>query len=289
MTGYGRGTVERDGTRAGVEISAVNRRQADIRIVLPKELASQEPLLRARVQKAISRGCLTVSVSYDLSPECRREQVQVDMAVAAHVVGKLRQLARTIGISDHLTLADLVSLPGIVTAADDQGPMALLQDLVLAALDKALSELKRMQAEEGAALEQDLRGRCGRLAEMIARIRQDEQEVVRQYRDRLRKRIALLGLDLSVDDERLAKEVAFLAERSDIAEETVRLSSHLDQMRELLAATEPVGRALEFLCQEMGREINTMAAKTCDTAVADLALQFKNELGRIREQVCNVE
>jgi len=289
MTGFGRGVAEHEGTRVTVEVSAVNRKQVDFRFVLPKELSSLEPLLRQRVLKDVSRGCLTVAVTYQLSSRYRLAQWQVDTEVATHAAARLRELARTLGIADRLTLVDLLALPGVVTEQENLVPLDELTGLVMEAVGQALTDTRRMQAQEGAALAADLRARTGRLDEVLTRIRAAEDDVVRHYRDRLQKRLAVLGVAGGADDDRVVREIAFVVERSDVSEETVRLGSHLAQLRTLLDAPGDNGRALEFLGQEMQREINTLGAKTCDTAVADLVLQFKNELGRIREQVCNVE
>ena len=289
MTGYGRGRAEDGAARVSVEVSGVNRKQRDIRFSLPRELGSLEPLLAARVQKAIGRGCLTVSLSYELAPEHRNARLSVDTDLAAHAVQRLTELADRVGIDPRLSLSDVLALPGVVVSDEQRLPVDELTQLALSALDAALGELREMQAREGAVLQRDLDGRCQVLRGLLGQMREKDGDVLLHYQRQLRERVRQLGVEVDLDDTKLAKEAVFLAERSDITEEIVRIESHLDQMDGLLGREEAPGRPLDFLCQELGREINTLAAKARSTAVSQLALAFKNELGKVREQVANVE
>ena len=289
MTGYGRGQACNGDTRVAIEVSGVNRKQRDIRLSLPRELGCLDPLLTARVRGVAGRGCLTVSLSYELGAEHRKTQFSVDAELAAHAVQRLSELASRVGIDPRLSLSDVLALPGVVVSDEQRLPVDELTHLALAALDDALADLREMQAREGASLQQDLDERCRVLRSLLAEVRAKGSDVLVHYQQQLRERIRQLGIEVELDDGRLAKEVAFLAERSDITEEIVRIDSHLTQMSELLSGEEPPGRPLEFLCQELGREINTLAAKTRSTTVSQLALTFKGELGKIREQVANVE
>ena len=289
MTGYGRGQASDGDARVSVEVTGVNRKQRDIRFSLPRELGSLEPLLTARVQKSTGRGCLTVSLSYELAPEHRKAQLSVDTDLAAHAVQRLTELADRVGIDPRLSLSDVLALPGVVVSDEQRLPVDELTHLALAALDAALVELREMQAREGTALQHDLDERCRAFRGLLTEIRAKDGDVLLHYQRQLRERVRQLGVEVKLDDSKLAKEAAFLAERSDITEEIVRIESHLDQMCELLWGEEPAGRPLDFLCQELSREINTLAAKTRSTTVSQLALTFKNELGKVREQVANVE
>ncbi len=289
MTGYGRGSATRAGNRVTIEISAVNsRKQADIRFALPRELAALEPVLRGLVQQRVHRGSLTVTLAYELAPEHRVGKVRIDEEVGAHVVAQLRELARQAGIGDEIKAGDLLAVPGVVVEDLDL-PTDEIESLAAEAVTEALAETRRMQQTEGDALRADLEERHAELQRLVQAILERSDEAVSHYRDRLKERIEKLDVELSVDDERLAKEVAFFADKSDITEELVRLQSHLSQFKELFTSDEPAGKAMEFLSQEMNREASTICAKTRDTKLIALGLALKNELNRVREQILNIE
>ena len=289
MTGFGRGTAEQDGNQVAVEISAVNsRKQTDIRFAMPRELGALEAKLRKRLQDAVHRGSLTVLVTYETNADNRRNRVHIDSELGMHLVGTLKQLAQDTGISDDIRVSDLLLMPGLVSESLAI-PLGELERPALEALDKAIADLHRMQSVEGEALRLDFADRHTRLQQLVTDVDEAAPQVVAHYRDALRNRIEALGVEVNLNDERLAKEVAFMAERSDVTEEAVRLRSHLEQFRERIEADEPVGRVLEFLCQEMSREASTICAKGGDCRTAEIGLQLKTELARIREQVMNVE
>lgn len=289
MTGFGQGSAAANGVAVRVEVAAVNRKQADVRLCLPRDLAGLEARLRAQAQARVSRGALTVSVALELAPERRLAQLRPDHAFAKALVASLRESARELGLADDLRLSDVLSLPGVLAEAPMLAAGDECAELAGRALADALDALRAMQAREGAALCADLRGRLARLAALLGAIRAGMDGAVVELRDRLRERLRVLGQECPDDDERLLKEVCFCAERSDIAEEVTRLDSHIAQCQAILAGDGPAGRNLDFLCQEMGREINTLAAKTGATAVVHDALAFRTELERVREQVQNLE
>ncbi|OGV74263.1 MAG: YicC family protein [Lentisphaerae bacterium RIFOXYB12_FULL_65_16] len=288
MTGFGRGTAAHDGDRVTVEVSSVNcRRNIDLRLNLPRELGALEPMIRNEIQAKAVRGCLTVTVSYELNAERRKERFRIDRETAGYIVNSLQALARETGISAELRVGDLLLIPGLVAEAvpiraDD------LTDSARQALDLAIQELTVRQETEGQSLHRDLAERLERLRTLVRGVRDNADSALVDLRDRFNERVRVLGLDVSVDDERLAKEVALLAERSDIAEETVRLESHLAQFAELLDSRDAVGHSLDFLCQEMGREITTLCSKTRDTRIARFGVDLKAEVLRVKEQVQNV-
>jgi uncharacterized protein (TIGR00255 family) len=289
MTGFGRGTAERDGTAVVVEVAAVNcRKQTDIRVIMPRELSALEPMLKQRVQERISRGTLSVTVQYSLAPEQRAESLAIDVPFAAEVVRRLRQVAAATGLEPHLSLSDLLQVPGILNGSAGSSAEAV-RELAIEALEDALDGLRAMQRAEGEKLGHDLENRLATIGDRLQSIAVRADEALVQQRDRLRQRIALLGVSLPLDDERLAREVAFYAEKSDITEEVVRLRSHVDRFGDLLEEDRDVGRELEFLCQEMTREASTIAAKTTETVIAEAVVSLKAELARVREQVLNVE
>ncbi len=289
MTGYGKGSAQHNDARVGIEISSVNRKQQDIRIVLPRELSMLESRLRGITQNAIARGYVSVYVTYEIGPEYRLSQQRLDEPLAQEMGRKLRQIAVAAGLGDQVCMSDILMIPGVILEAQAQVPLEELGDLAEKALVEALGELDKMREEEAQALATDLVGRCNTITAAVADIRANRDAALEQHRDRLLERVRQLGVEIETDDERLLKEVVFFAERSDVTEEIIRLDSHIAQMLELLRSDSDVGRQLDFLCQEMSREINTLSAKTSDTTIADYALTCKIELGRIREQIMNIE
>jgi len=289
MTGFGRGLAEHDGMAVVVEVAAVNsRKQTDIRVVMPRELSALEPMLKQRVQERVSRGTLSVTLQYSLAPEQRADSFAIDVAFATAVVRRLREVAAATGLEPRLSLSDLLQVPGILSPSAT-GPAEAIRDLAMEALDDALDGLRSMQRAEGEKLCHDLTNRMVTIRDRVETVALRADEALVQHRDRLRQRIALLGVNLPLDDERLAREVAFYAEKADITEEVVRLRSHTDRFGDLLEEDRDVGRELEFLCQEMSREASTVAAKTTETVIAEVVVGIKAELARVREQVLNVE
>ena len=290
MTGFGRTELEQAGDRVSVEVRAVNGKQTDVRFALPPEFSGLEVELRRRVQGAISRGSLSVNVVYDPSPEHRRGRLHIDDELAAGAVDRLRALARKLGVSEDLSLSLLLTLPGVVNIEARGDADEAVQALICDAVDAALGALRSMQEREAEALKEQLTDHCLVLRGAVERIGQRAGEVLEHWRDRLRASIAQLGVEVAVDDERLARELAFHAERSDVTEEVARISSHLAEFERLLETRdEPVGRTLQFLCQELNREVNTLAAKTRDTESTADVLLLKSSLGKLKEQSANIE
>lgn len=288
MTGYGRGTaLGENGTQAVVELSAVNsRKQLEMRISAPKELGMLESELRAVIQKQLVRGTLVVSVSYQLGKEDMGGKTPLDSDYAVSVASQLVDFAKKSGLPMP-TIGDVLSIPGVLKVSDTTSDV--IKPLVFSALDKALKELDAMRDREGAVLRADLSARGEAMRALVDRIGGREQEAILLVRDKLRERIAQLGVELPIDDERLLKELAFYVDKSDITEEVVRLKSHLNQYAVLMDATGDAGRNLDFLCQEMSREVNTLSAKTSDMSISADAMALKIELSKIKEQIMNVE
>lgn len=289
MTGYGRGTCESDGNLVCVELFAVNsRKQVEMRFAIPRELGMLEPQLRQQVQQRLSRGSLNVAVTYQLNPKSNSQLASIDLDAATRAVEMLREISQRNSLSSEPTITDILQIPGVLIS-NDSSPYEPLLKLAETALAHALDELDAMRIKEGLALQQDLLQRGRIMSELVDKIIARADEAVQQQKIRLRERIAKLDMELSLDDERLARELVFYAERADIAEETVRLQSHLAQYQELLHSHDDPGRNLDFLGQEMNRETNTLSAKTADLEISSLALALKTELGRVREQIMNIE
>jgi uncharacterized protein (TIGR00255 family) len=287
MTGYGRGAVERGEVHATVDVRSVNHRFLDLKLRGGQLPAAVEDAIAARVRAAIERGSVAVAVHLrGGAPGAAR--IDGDAAVRAHRT--LAELAARLAVPGP-DLALVLAQPGVVTAEEalDDGSAAA----ALAALDAALVQLDAMRAAEGAALAAEIARRLDELAVLRAQIAGlaagVPQQVARRLTERVRRLVDDAGAGGAVDPGRLAQEIAVLAERADITEELVRLTSHLDQARALLGATGAVGRRLEFLVQEIGRELNTIASKAQDAGVAALVIDAKAELERMREQAQNVE
>jgi uncharacterized protein (TIGR00255 family) len=288
MTGYGRATAEANGNQATVEVSAVNSRKlVDMRFTMPRELNALEPMLRQTIQQHFSLGSLNIVVSYKLSEENRRLQAAIDMPAAQAAAKMLTELAQQTGLQPP-TIQDIISFPGVISE-NMSSSLEPLKELVAQALEAALADLSAMREKEGAALREDLLARGKTIAALVEKIAARGDDALVLQRQRLRDRIAALGVELTLDDERLTKELTFYAERADITEEIVRLQSHLVQYEELLNSDDAPGRNLDFLSQEMSREANTLSAKTADLAITNDVLVIKAELGRIREQIMNIE
>ena len=283
MTGYGRGTAEADGNVVCVELSAVNsRKQVEMRFAIPRELGMLEPQLRQQVQQRLSRGNLNIAVTYQLSQENSSQLASIDLEAACRAVEMLREIGQRSGLASEPTIADVLQIPGVLIS-NNNSPYEPLLELAETALARAHDELDARLVKD-----------CYRIAtadvmELLDKIVARADEAVQQQKIRLQERIAKLDMELSLDDERLARELVFYAERADITEETVRLQSHLAQYQELLDSPDDPGRNLDFLGQEMHREINTLSAKTADLEISGLALALKTELGRVREQIMNIE
>jgi uncharacterized protein (TIGR00255 family) len=286
MTGFGSATARTKGVSVSVELSSVNRKQLDIALRLPSALSSFEVQAQKIIQQKISRGRISGTVAVDSGAD---GAVEIDRARAEAAVQKLRQTAKALKLQDDLSASMLLSIPGLLkNGAAAQDVDAGFQCLEKA-LNAALKKLDAMRIAEGRALEADLLARLGVLETIRARIEKRAPQVVSKVRKKIFQTLETLKLDVSANDERVIKEVALFAERSDIAEELTRLASHIEQFKKLMSSREPSGRALDFLSQELLREINTVASKANDLNVTKMAVQFKTELERIREQVQNVE
>jgi uncharacterized protein (TIGR00255 family) len=288
MTGFGEGTAARGGIRVSVEISSVNRKQLDVGISLPRNLATLDARVQSRVRQEITRGRITGIIRVESTGNVAG-RVSVDADLAAQYVKGLRAVAEKLKIPDDLGMGDLSRLPGLICVEQDDPDSEKVAAVLDEALNKALRGHARMRQAEGRALAADLRERLVRLEGLMREIRTFAAGVVKHHRSRLFQRLEQAGLEDLASDERVVKEIALFADRCDITEELTRLKSHLAQARRLLRSAEPAGRPLDFLCQEMLREINTIGSKANGVDITRAVVAFKTELERIREQVQNVE
>ena len=289
MTGYGRAFVEIDGRQMTVEVKSVNHRFLDIAFRMPRNLMFLEDAARKAVGAKLSRGHVDVFVTYrNLRTDART--VQVDEALFGAYADALRSLAELSGsgLRDDRTLMGIARMPDVMTVTEADEDQDAVRALMLAALNEALDGLVAMRGREGETIRADLSGRVDAIERMTAAVEARYPETVEEYRQRLKSAVAEL-VDSGVDENRLLMEVAIMADRSAIAEEIVRLNSHVQQLRALLDATEPVGRRVDFIVQELNREVNTISSKSQDIPITRLTVDMKAEIEKLREQVQNIE
>jgi uncharacterized protein (TIGR00255 family) len=289
MTGYGRGECAQDGVKVTVELSSVNRKSGEITLNLPRDLEPLEAQVRDEINKRISRGRLNAKITvHSAGTEMAASRVNADLAAA--YAREFSRLAAELKLEGGVTLEMLMRAPGVLEVVEDATDSDKLWPPVRMALQQALDALVKMREREGEHLAKDLMARMATIKEAAQRIGQQAPQVQTQYRERLLERVRQAGLEgIAPDDERLLKEVVLFADRTDITEELTRLQSHFQQFADCLKAKEPVGRTLDFLSQEMNREINTIGSKAQDAVISRDVVTVKAELERFREQVQNVE
>jgi uncharacterized protein (TIGR00255 family) len=288
MTGYGHGETDYNGTKFTVELNSVNRKQSDIVINLPRDLIALEPQIRQTINENISRGRTNVAVNYhNGSNGPRKLALDVDLARSYH--DAMRALQKELNAPGEITISAILQAPGVMRAPEESFDSAATWPAIERALKSALSELIKMREREGKHLAKDLIHRLKAMRKQIKEIRSLYPDVVKKYRAALLERIEKAGLPIGADDERLIKEVSFFADRSDVSEELTRIESHLAQFAHHLRRHEAVGRTLEFITQEIFRELNTLGSKANDAGISQRVVACKAELEKIREQIQNLE
>lgn len=289
MTGYGRGENAQHGVKITVEVSSINRKQSEISVALPRELEVLEAQIRDEINRRVARGRLTVRVAAQATGGAG-SKMRLDMELAKAYAKELRNLAKTLKISDTITLDLLARAPGVLQPAEEVVDAAELWPGVSKALKSALDTLIKMREREGAHLAKDLKQRITTMRQSVATVQRRVPEVTERYRNQLMARIQAAGLAVpGIDDERLLKEVVYFADRTDVTEELTRLQSHFKQFDDCLKSSEPVGRTLDFLAQEINREVNTLGSKANDSEISREVVLMKTELEKFREQAQNVE
>jgi len=290
MTGYGRGECARDGFNVTVELSSVNRKQAEISVNLPRELELLESRIRESILEKVSRGRVTTRVTVHAGDGKSSARMHLNVSLAKAYAHELNKLAKELKLSGPVTLDQLVRAPGVFQTDEELAETENLWPAVDKALRAALTALVTMREREGAHLAKDLAARVGVMRKSVERVAKQAPASAERYRQQLIERIKSAGLPApAADDERLLKEVVFFADRSDITEELTRLRSHFKQFEDCARSKEPVGRTLDFLAQEMNREINTIGSKANDALISGEVVTLKAELEKFREQAMNVE
>ena len=287
MTGYGRGRAASDECKIVVELQALNKRQTEIVLSLPGAFSSLETDVRAAIDRKIHRGRINANISAqfarsELAPKLNRQ-------LAKAYLETFTAVQKELGLGGEISIDTLLRAPGVLDVPEQRQLKNATREAVLAALEAALQQLLVMRAKEGAHLLRDLTRRIKALRSNLDKVRKLQPRAAERFRNSLRDRVKEHAVDIPLHDDRLAKEVAFFAERSDFSEEVSRLDSHITQFLAIAEAEDSIGRTLEFLCQEIGRELNTLSAKANDAEISQLVVHSKAELEKIREQVSNVE
>jgi uncharacterized protein (TIGR00255 family) len=290
MTGYGWGESSQTGWKITVELSSVNRKQSEITVNLPRELEVLEAQIRDAVNRRIARGRVTVRVSFHAGDDASAGRVRVNLPLARAYARQLGELARQLKLSGDLTLDHLLRAPGVLAPDDDMADAEEFWPAVEKALEQGLDMMVTMREREGAHLAKDLHKRIELMRKAAARVQKQAPRVQQRYRTQLLERVSKAGLPAeAIEEERLLKEAVLYADRSDITEELTRLQSHFEQFDAYAQSREPVGRTLDFLAQEMNREINTVGSKANDSLISREVVVLKTELEKFREQSMNVE
>ena len=290
MTGYGRGECAQDGFKLTVELSSVNRKQAEVSVTLPRELDMLETQIRDVVNRSIARGRVNVRVSLHAAEGRLSARKHINHALAKDYATELAKLAKSLKLDGGITLDQVLRAPGVFHTDEELAETEDLWPAVEKSLSQGLAALLKMREREGAHLARDLAARIAVLQAAVAKVQKQAPVTAENYRQNLLERIKSAGLEnIAPDDERLLKEIVLFADRSDISEELTRLQSHFQQFADCCKAKEPVGRTLDFLAQEMNREINTIGSKASDAVISREVVTLKAELEKFREQAMNVE
>jgi len=290
MTGYGRGECARDGFKITVELSAVNRRQPEISVNLPRELEMLELPVRDAINAQVARGRVTARIGIHAADGKSSARAHLNLPLAKAYATELARLAKSLKISGEVSLDQILRAPGVFQTDEELVDAESIWPVVEKALKQALAALVKMREREGAHLAEDLALRIGVMRQSAGKVQKQAPQTAENYRKHLLERIKTAGIEnVAPDDERLLKEVVVFADRSDITEELTRLQSHFQQFEDCRKSKEPVGRTLDFLAQEMNREINTIGSKANDAVISREVVTLKAELERFREQAQNVE
>jgi uncharacterized protein (TIGR00255 family) len=290
MTGYGRSETALGGRNVVIEIRSLNHRNLEVIVRFPAFLSFLEMDIKKRLNEKISRGRVEVSIKVDAEPGMNGgEKLNVNLPLIRDYYSLLSDIKKELGLEDEITLALIARLKNGIYVSDVAIDPEEAWETISDALDEAVDSLITMKEKEGEILCDDFIEHLTLTEEYIKSLEVRSPQVALEYQERLRERIAELAGGVEIDEARVSQEIAILAEKSDINEETVRLASHIVQFREMIKAGGPIGRKLDFLLQEMHREINTIGSKSGDLEISHNVIEIKTELAKLREQVQNIE
>ncbi len=287
MTGFGRAEGQDKTHALTVELRSVNHRYCDVVVRLPRLFSSLEEKIKKQVKARFARGRIEVSVASSGRSEVKN-CLKLDLEAAASYVKQMTHLKDSLALSGEITVAMVSQFRGVLTFSETTEPLEALTKNLDKTFLRAMTSLEKMRKNEGKALSSDLRKRLQSVSKSLSVIKSREKGVLDTYHKRLQTRVADLSQGVKVDPLRLAQEVAIFAERSDISEERTRLAAHIDQFKLILRKDGGIGRSLDFLVQEMHREVNTISSKSSDQEISIQVLALKSELEKIKEQVQNI-
>ncbi len=288
MTGYGRGEAQTNRYSLLIEVKAVNHRFLEVVIRSPRQLNPLDDMIRKTVQNSLGRGRIDIFITLEESSE-KKSQLKVDKELALAYYNSLLAVGQACNLAVEPELKLIATFPNVISTEQEEDDLAELSSAVQTALTKAVDALIAMRITEGQGLAEDIIAHNNEIAHIVDQISQYSQTVVDEYKSKLQARISDMLDNVEIDENRLASEVAFFADKSDISEELARLQSHQKQLAATLQEQEPSGRKLEFILQEMNREINTIGSKSANINISKLVIDAKSGLEKIREQIQNVE
>ncbi|MEG0629410.1 MAG: YicC/YloC family endoribonuclease [Christensenellaceae bacterium] len=288
MTGFGKSEIAIDGRKIRVEIKSVNHRFLDISIRQPRFLMFLEDDVRKLLKMHLNRGRIDVFINYSSEREDAKK-VLVDMPLVRAYVEAANQIVKQTEIKDDLAISHIMRLPDVVTYEEEDSDEEALKDLLTINLNAALAELMDARQREGNQLKNDIVKRLGLILESAQRIHEKEDTVVGEYKQKLNDRLKEILDGTEVDQQKLAQEVAFFADRCNITEEIVRIKSHVKHFKASMEENTPQGRNMDFIVQELNREFNTIGSKSQDMEIVEAVIAGKGEIEKIREQIQNIE
>ena len=288
MTGYGRFEGVIEGRNVIFEIKSVNHRFFELQCRTPRGCGFIEETIKALVSQNVTRGKIDVYVSIEADDGLAAE-VTINQSLAAGYVKALQQLRDSYDLADDISVSSVASYNDIFTVRKAPENEEKLCAVTAQAGQKAVADFLAMREKEGAKLREDVLSRCDRIISIVEKIEARSPEIVAEYRERLYARLSEILGETTIDPQRILTEAAIFADKTAVDEETVRLRSHIDQLRTMLSGNEPVGRKIDFIVQEMNREANTIGSKVNDAALAHKVVDIKAEIEKIREQIQNIE
>ena len=288
MTGFGRSQDILDGMSISVEIKSVNHRYFDFSCRVPRSYGFLEEKLKTYIQTLVARGKIECYVSIE-ALEIDECIVNVNHSLAAGYIEALKEISERYNLPDDITVSSVAKYHDIFSVHKSEADEERIWNAVKTVADKAVASFVSMREKEGAKLKEDILSRCETILSNVSFIEERSPETVKEYNEKLLERMKNVLGDVQVDEQRLLTEAAIYADKIAVAEETVRLRSHIDQLHSLLSSSDPVGRKLDFLAQEMNREANTIGSKAQDVEITKRVLNIKAEVEKIREQVQNIE
>lgn len=289
MTGFGRGEYKNDSFHFITEIKTINHKYTDISVKMPRKISFLEDKARVVIKDYVKRGRIDVFVKMD-STSGNDVSLKLDMNIAKQYYSILTSIKDEINVIDDISVMNIAKFPDVVKQEEKEECEEVIWQALEHSLNDALEKLSKMRIEEGNKLGQDIKERCYLLKKYIDEIKLSSENVVLEYKDKLTNRIKeLLGESILIDENRLIQEVAIYADKSSITEELVRFNSHINQVLNTLKSKDSIGRKIDFIIQEMNREVNTIGSKSSNLRITELVVEIKSELEKIREQIQNIE